>query len=103
VTTTVLQNETVRLLNSRLSFVVLQVLDLATTLLAFHSGAFEVNPMVARLTHLLGPFGGVFCSKVIACLIVLRVRRLVWVVNLFYTVVICWNVLIFFALTHARH
>jgi len=31
-------------LSSRVSFIVLQVLDLATTLIAFHYGAFEVEP-----------------------------------------------------------
>ena len=102
-TTTALQNEAVRLLRSRYSFVVLQVLDLATTLLAFHMGAFEVNPLVARMGHWMGPLGGVLCSKVITCLIVLRVRRLVWIANLFYTGVICWNCVILVALSATHH
>ena len=42
-------------LAARTSFIVLQVLDLITTLIAFHFGAFEVNPLVAHLTRIFGP------------------------------------------------
>jgi len=101
-TTIALRNEATRLLRSRYTFFVLQVLDLATTLVAFHIGALEMNPLVARLASFLGPVGGVLCSKAIACLIVLRVRRLVWIANLVYTAVICWNCVILFALSHAH-
>lgn len=102
-TTTALQNGTARLLQSRYVFIGLQILDLATTLLAFHMGAFEMNPLVARFANSLGPIGGVLCSKTIACLIVLRVRRLVWIANLFYTGVVFWNCAILFALSHLHH
>lgn len=101
-TTIALRNETARLFRSRYTFIALQVLDLATTLVAFHLGAFEMNPLVARLANFLGPVGGVLCSKTITCLIVLRVRRLVWIANLVYTGVICWNCVILFALSHAH-
>ena len=47
-------------MQAKSSFFVLQALDLATTLVAFHFGAFEVNPLVGRLTALLGPTGGVW-------------------------------------------
>jgi Domain of unknown function (DUF5658) len=92
-----------KILQARSSFIVLQALDLVTTLIAFHYGAFEVNPLVARFTTLLGPVGGVLCSKVIAVLIAYRVRRLAWVVNLFYSGVVCWNTFIVIALAHVRH
>ena len=46
------------LLDGKSSFIVLQALDLATTLVAFHFGAFEVNPLVGRLTGLFGPHRG---------------------------------------------
>jgi hypothetical protein len=62
-----------------------------------------VNPLVGRLTTLLGPTGGVLASKVAAVLIALRVRKLVWVVNLFYVGVVCWNTLILVFLSHVRH
>jgi len=91
------------ILQAKSSFVVLQLLDLLTTLAAFHFGAFEVNPLVGHLTTLLGPAGGVLASKVIAVAIAFRVRRLLWIVNLFYAGVVCWNGVIVFALSHARH
>jgi hypothetical protein len=95
-------NGIVKILQTKSSFIVLQVLDLVTTLVAFHFGAFEVNPLVGHLTVVLGPTGGVLCSKVIAVLIAMRVRKLVWVVNLFYVGVVGWNTFVLFALSHAR-
>jgi hypothetical protein len=83
-----------KLLRSRWSFVALQVLDLVTTLAAFHAGAFEVNPLVARLTLQFGRLGGVFMSKVVAVLIALGVKRRIWMVNLFYAGVVCWNIIV---------
>jgi hypothetical protein len=91
------------ILQAKSSFVVLQLLDLLTTLAAFHFGAFEVNPLVGHLTTLLGPAGGVLASKVMAVAIAFRVRRLLWIVNLFYAGVVCWNGVVVFVLTHARH
>jgi hypothetical protein len=69
------------ILQAKSSFIVLQVLDLLTTLLAFHFGAFEVNPLVGRLVSVLGPAGGVLVSKVVAILIAFRMRKLLWIVN----------------------
>ena len=91
------------LLQERITFVVLQVLDLLTTLAAFRVGAFEVNPLVAHLTTLFGPVGGVICSKLIALLLAWWVRKRLWVVNLFYAGIICWNVYVLVVLTRARH
>jgi hypothetical protein len=51
------------LLGTKSSFIVLQALDLITTLAAFHFGAFEVNPSVGRLTTLFGSAGGVFSVR----------------------------------------
>jgi len=93
----------VNLLQERITFVVLQVLDLLTTLAAFRVGAFEVNPLVAHLTTLFGPGGGVVCSKLIALLLAWWVRKRLWVVNLFYAGIICWNVYVLVVLTAARH
>jgi len=42
--------------------------------------------------------GGVVLSKMIAVLLMLGVRRRLWVVNLFYIGVICWNVIVVVAL-----
>ena len=88
-------------LDARSSFVALQALDLITTLVAFHFGAFEMNPLVGRLTAFFGPAGGVVFSKVVAILIVLRVRKLMWFANLFYFGVVCRNTFILLALSHA--
>ena len=90
-------------LTSRLSFIVLQVLDLTTTLIAFHYGAFEVNPLVGRLTKIFGPIGGVLFSKVFAVLIIFRVRKLMWVANLFYVGVVCWNTLALLGFAYVMH
>jgi hypothetical protein len=87
------------ILRSRGTFIGLQVLDLATTLAAFHYGAFEVNPLVAGLTQHLGRFRGVAASKLMAVFVALGVNRLVWIVNLFYAGVVVWNILILIALS----
>jgi hypothetical protein len=65
------------------------VLELLTTLAAFRVGAFEVNPLVARLTLLFGGLRGVLISKLIAVLIAMGVRRRLWLLNVLYTVVYC--------------
>lgn len=92
-----------RIYGSRWTFAALQALDLLTTLAAFRAGAFEVNPLVAHLTVVFGRFGGVLLGKVIAVLIALRVKRLLWVVNVFYTFVVLWNIVVLLALSvHPR-
>lgn len=80
-----------KVVNSRWTFVGLQGLDLLTTMMAFRRGAFEVNPLVAHLTVEFGRFRGVLISKVIAVAIAMGVRRLIWIVNIFYAGIILWN------------
>lgn len=92
-----------QILRSRWTFVVLQLLDLLTTLVAFHFGAYEVNPLVAHLTVQFGRFRGVLISKLIAIAIAMGIRRLVWVVNLFYAVVVGWNIVVMIATHMTRH
>lgn len=92
-----------RVLRARSTFVVLQVLDLLTTLAAFRVGAFEVNPLVAHFTVLFGPMRGVLYSKLIAVVIAMGVRRLLWVVNLFYSGIVFWNLLVLAVLAHKVH
>jgi len=91
-----------RTFRSRWTFVGLQVLDLLTTLAAFHVGAFEVNPLVAHLTVQFGRFRGVLISKLMAVAIAMGVRRLTWVVNLFYTAVVGWNIVVLVVLSATR-
>ncbi len=83
-----------RIVRSRWTFIVLQTLDLITTLAAFRAGAFEINPLVAHLTVYFGRLGGLIVSKAAAVLIALGVRRLLWVVNIFYICVVCWNIIV---------
>ena len=46
----------------------------------------------------------VLASKVVAVLIALRLRKLLWVANLFYLGVVCWNTFIVLILSHSiRH
>lgn len=92
-----------QILRSHWTFAVLQLLDLLTTMAAFHVGAFEVNPLVARLTFHFGRFGGVLMSKLITLFIAMGVKRLVWIVNLFYLVVVLWNVVVLVLLSVKGH
>ena len=82
-----------RILRSRWTFVGLQVLDLLTTLYAFHAGALEVNPLVAHLTVLFGRVPGVIISKLLALGISMGVRRLMWVINVIYVGIVGWNLI----------
>jgi hypothetical protein len=80
-----------RILDSRWTFVGLQILDLLTTLYAFHVGLFEANPFVTHLTMLFGRFRGVLISKLAAVAIAMGVRRLIWIVNILYIGIVSWN------------
>jgi hypothetical protein len=92
-----------KILRSRWLFAGLQVLDLLTTLAAFHVGAFEMNPLVAQLALRFGQFRGVVISKFITVAIAMGVQRLIWVVNIFYTGVVCWNVIVLIVLSLKPH
>ncbi len=86
---------------SRWTFVLFQLLDLLTTLVAFRMGAFEANPLVAHLTAVFGQWRGVLLSKVIAIVIAMGVKKRLWIINLFYAGIILWNLIILIAL-HSR-
>jgi len=60
-------------------------------MLAFRMGGYEINPLVAHLTVIFGRFRGVLISKVIAVAIAMGVRKLIWVVNVLYGLIILWN------------
>jgi len=92
-----------QIFRSHWTFAALQLLDLLTTLAAFRAGALEVNPLVAQLTLQFGRFGGVLASKIIAVVIAVGVRRLIWVVNIFYAVVVLWNLVVLFLLSFKAH
>lgn len=94
-----------RLIHSRWSFVVLQALDFGTTLLTFHLGGLESNPIVAHLMAIFGVTGGLLCSKTLTTLVIFRVRKLIHVANLAYCAIILWNgaILVLLAMRHGRH
>ena len=98
-TSTAVEQPLVRFAQSRWTFVALQVLDILTTLAAFHVGAFEANPLVAHLTREWGVTRGLIAGKVIALVIALGVRRRMWIVNIFYGAVVVWNVYVVLSLS----
>ena len=69
------------------------VLDLLTTLCAFHVGLFEANPFVTHLTLLFDRFRGVLISKLAAVAIAMGVPRLLWIVNVLYIGIVSWNLI----------
>jgi hypothetical protein len=64
---------------------------------------FEANPLVGRPTTTFGRTGGVLFTKVIAVPIIFRVRKLMWVANLFYLGVVCWNTIVLLGIAYIRH
>jgi len=76
-------------------FVILQVLDIFTTLLGIHMGAREASIFVGQLMN-AGPVGGLLLSKIFAVFLVasalkFRRPRLVVFLNYWFAAVITWN------------
>jgi hypothetical protein len=46
---------------------------------------------------------GLVCSKLIALLLGWWVRKRLWMVNLFYAGIVCWNLYVLVVLSGARH
>jgi hypothetical protein len=82
-----------------LVFLVLQLGDLATTLVFLRHGVLEANPLVAALMHLSAtPAVAVLVVKVAACGLAMyawnsRRTRLLRRANLFFAVCVGWNLL----------
>jgi len=91
-----------QVLRSRVTFVVLQVFDLATTLMAFHMGGLELNPLVANLTRQFGGLRGVLIGKLVCIAIAMGIRQRIWIVNLFYVGIVGWNLVVLLLLSHLR-
>ena len=81
-------------LNSKMIFFGLQVADLLTTLVCFKVGLTEMGPVTARLILAFGVLGGLLISKVLACLAVLPLKKLVWLGNVLYGLIVAWNLLL---------
>jgi len=79
-------------------FVVLQVLDILTTLLGLQMGAQEGSMFLGRLMH-AGPVAALLIAKIIAVLLVamaMRFKRprMVVFLNYWFAVVVSWNLAI---------
>lgn len=82
-------------------FILLQCLDLLTTLAAFSRGGVELNPVVRSLMPVAGKVVAVLTSKAILVVLVLllsRRKQVLYFANFLYTAVVLWNLAIVFAL-----
>jgi len=83
--------------NHLAQFGYLQLLDLLTTLIALSHRGEETNPLVELLIRSFGsPITGLAVTKLAAFAVALycwrRKRlRVLWIVNLFYSAVVVWN------------
>jgi hypothetical protein len=79
-----------------LLFALLQLIDLATTLVGFHLGMSEASPFVRLLIRQLGPISALVAAKLIAigvacCCLWLGRRRALRLANVWYAAVCIWN------------
>jgi hypothetical protein len=92
------------LMKTLVLFLSLQAADFLTTLLVFHRGGREMNPLVTSIFPWLGPVGGVAAVKFLlmasACVLYyyrdrLRKRfdllRVLRRASIAYCAVVCWN------------
>jgi hypothetical protein len=85
--------------SSQLVFVLLQLADVVTTLLAFALGGGETNALVARLMIMGGTIPGLILAKIIVLSVAVVVvwlrkgRALRWA-NVVYTGIVAWNLTI---------
>jgi hypothetical protein len=90
------------------TFILLQAMDMATTLAALHLGGGELNPLIARLMA-LGPVAGLLASKTIVIGLAsagaaFGKHRGIRAANLVFSAVVCWNLATVFrlVLTHLQ-
>jgi hypothetical protein len=81
----------------QLTFILLQVADIATTLVAIAHGGFETNPLVARFM-MVGTVHGLLWSKLVVLAIAavfIRYRgfRIIRIANVAFAVVVAWNII----------
>jgi hypothetical protein len=82
--------------NSLLLFLLLQVLDVATTILALALGGHEQNPLVGHFMA-LGPIQGLIVSKLLvfalalAIVLVLRRQNAIRWANIVFSLIVAWN------------
>jgi Domain of unknown function (DUF5658) len=83
---------------SLIVFIVLQVLDILTTLLGMQLGARESSVFLGRLMH-MGPVAALLIAKIFAVLLVcaamkFRRPRVVVFLNYWFAAVVSWNLVI---------
>ena len=81
----------------QLTFILLQVADVATTLVALSYGGYEQNPLVSRFM-MLGTVHGLLWSKLVVLAIaavIIRYRgfRVIRTANIAFAVVVGWNII----------
>ncbi|HUJ21181.1 MAG TPA: DUF5658 family protein [Bryobacteraceae bacterium] len=79
-------------------FIVLQVLDILTTIIGLRLGAGESSAFVSSLMH-LGVVPGLLISKILAVLLILlalrrKLPRIVVLANFWFAGVVTWNLVL---------
>jgi hypothetical protein len=80
----------------KIALCLLQLADLLTTLYVFHLGGYEANPIVAHVLPALGPTQGLIVAKIVALVIVYRLRspRLLAAGVALMSCVVGWNAIL---------
>jgi len=79
-------------------FVILQILDILTTLIGLRAGAHEASVFVGRLMN-AGPIAGLLLSKILGVALVctalkFRRPRVIIFLNYWFAAVVSWNLLL---------
>ena len=86
----------------QLTFILLQVADIITTVVALSHGGYEQNPLVARFM-MVGTLNGLLWSKLVVlalAAVIIRSRgfRVIRIANVAFAVVVGWNILMLIGL-----
>jgi hypothetical protein len=92
---------------TQLTFVLLQLADVVTTMMALGNGGVEQNPLVARFL-VVGTLQGLILSKVVllaAAAAALRYRRFraIRMANIVFGVIVLWNISVIVRLALRSH
>jgi len=92
---------------TQLTFVLLQLADVVTTMTALGNGGHEQNPLVARFL-VIGTLQGLILSKVVllaAAAAALRFRRFraIRMANVVFGVIVLWNISVIIRLAWRSH
>lgn len=84
------------------AFVLLQVLDVATTLIGLHIGGSELNPLIATLMRVTEPTIALMVAKSVGFglggyFIWRQKTRLIRRINIFFAALVTWNIIVIVA------